>query len=230
VAWRIRACTYNVRSFRAGVDAAAEVLASEQPDILLLQECGPKPRLGRLAELLEMEFVSSHRLFNRVRNGVAFRPPWRAGPTDVRRLVRLDRAQKRGFVAVPLRSPQMRLTAVSAHLGLGRREREQHARELTDYLAGIDGPVVLGMDLNEGPEGAAARWIGERLFDTFGKAGEGDGASFPASGPSARIDYVYVTDHFAVVGAWVPGGALVAAASDHRPVVAELAPRSGSGE
>jgi len=121
----------------------------------------------------------------------------------------------------------MRLTAVSAHLGLGRREREQHARELTDYLAGIDGPVVLGMDLNEGPEGAAARWISERLFDTFDQVGEGDGASFPAPSPTARIDYVYVTGHFAMVGAWVPGGAVAATASDHRPVVAELEPRAG---
>ena len=230
MAWRIRVSTYNVRSFRAGVDAVAEVVAAEQPDVLLLQECGPKPRLARLAELLGMEFASSHRLFNRVRNGVAFRPPWRAGPPEVHRLARMDHALKRGFIAVPLRGPQTRLTAVSAHLGLGRREREGHARALTDFLAGVDGPMVLGMDLNEGPDGVAARWIAERYFDTFAGAGEGDGASFPAGGPTARIDYVYVSDHLAVIGAWVPDGSLVAAASDHRPVVAELEPKMEPAE
>jgi endonuclease/exonuclease/phosphatase family metal-dependent hydrolase len=226
VGLRIRVATFNVRSFRAGVDAVAEVIASEVPDILMLQECGPKSRLARAADLLDMEFVSTHRMFNRVRNAVLFRPPWRAGPPDVRDLSREGSSMRRGLIAVPLRSPGTRLTAVSAHLGLGRRERERHAREVTDHLAGIDGSLILGTDLNEGPDGEAARWIAERFYDAFAHAGEGGGESFPARGPTARIDYVFTTDGFRVVGAWVQRGRLAASASDHCPVVAELEVRT----
>ena len=38
-------------------------------------------------------------------------------------------------------------------------ERRRHARELTDGLAAAGAPVVLGVDLNEGPDGPAARWV-----------------------------------------------------------------------
>jgi endonuclease/exonuclease/phosphatase family metal-dependent hydrolase len=214
--------TYNVHSFRAGVDAVGEVAAAEAPDILMVQECGPKSRLRRFADLLGMEAVSTHRAFNRVRNAVLFLPPWRAGPAEVRDLSRDGRSMRRGFVAVPLRSAGGRVTAISAHLGLGRRERDRHARELTDYLAGVNGPMIVGLDLNEGPEGDAARWIAERYYDVFVERGEDGGASFPAKMPTARIDYVFASDGLAIVDAWVPGGRLAAGASDHRPVIADL--------
>jgi endonuclease/exonuclease/phosphatase family metal-dependent hydrolase len=222
VGHKVRAVSYNVRSFRGGVDDVAEVLATEAPDLVLIQECGPKPRLSRLAELLDMEFVSSHRLFNRVRNGVLVRAPLRTGDVGVHELSREGRTIRRGFVAVALRAPGVRFTAVSAHLGLGDRERQRHARELTDHLAGVEGPLVLGMDLNEVPTGPSAKWISERFYDAFGEAGEGSGATLPSGSPTARIDYVFASDGVHIGGAWVPGGALVAGASDHRPVVADL--------
>jgi endonuclease/exonuclease/phosphatase family metal-dependent hydrolase len=222
VGQKVRAISYNVRSFRGGVDDIAEVLAAEAPDLVLIQECGPKPRLARVAELLDMDHASSHRMFNRVRNGVLFHAPWRAVDVEVRDLSREGRTIRRGYVSVVLRAPGYRLTVVSAHLGLGDRERGRHARELTDYLAGVEGPLVLGMDLNEVPSGPSARWIAERFYDAFAEAGEGTGGTLPARDPTSRIDYVFASDGVAIHGAWVPDGALVAGASDHRPVVADL--------
>jgi len=70
---RLVAACYNVQSFRAGVDRAVEVLRSENPDLVLVQECGPRRTLRRFARAMEMEVVSSHRLLTRVRN--AFRSP-----------------------------------------------------------------------------------------------------------------------------------------------------------
>jgi endonuclease/exonuclease/phosphatase family metal-dependent hydrolase len=204
------------------VDDVAEVLAAEAPDLVLIQECGPKPRITRLAQLLDMDAASSHRLFNRVRNGVLFRSPWRLAASEVHELSREGRTMRRGFVSVALRAPGYRLTAVSAHLGLANRERERHARELTDHLAGVEGPLILGVDLNEEPDGPSTRWVAERFYDAFAEAGEGSGETLPARSPTARIDYVFSSDGVAVEAARVPGGSLVAEASDHRPVVADL--------
>ena len=166
-----------------------------------------------------MQGESSHRRFNRVRNAVLFRPPWRRTEIDVRYLSREGRTLRRGLIAAHLWQPGLRLTAVSSHLGLSERERERHGRELTDFLSGIEGPTVVGVDLNEAPTGSAARWIAGRFYDAFAHGGEGSGETFPANVPTARIDYVFVSDGIRIDRAWVPGGT---PASDHRPVVADV--------
>jgi endonuclease/exonuclease/phosphatase family metal-dependent hydrolase len=149
-------------------------------------------------------------------------PEWRVTQVVVTNFSRQRRTALRGFVAVHLRHGPVALTAVSTHLGLAPREREEHARELTDWMAGRHGPLVVGGDLNEGPDEPAARWLGGRLYDCFTVAGEGDGNSFPARLPTARIDYVFVGQGIRVVRCRVEGSEAAARGSDHRPVVAEL--------
>jgi len=216
---RLRVVTFNVHGFRAGVEPVAEALRTLSPDLVLLQECGSKRTVRGLARSLDMEVASTHRRFNRVRNAVLFGPSWHVARTDVADLSREARTMRRGFVAVSLRSSQGRVVAVSAHLGLSPAERRRHARELADHVIGEGHPAVLGVDLNEGPTGDASRWMAGRLFDAFAKAGRGDGATFPASAPSARIDYLFVTEELAVREAWVPP---LGDLSDHRPVVTDV--------
>jgi endonuclease/exonuclease/phosphatase family metal-dependent hydrolase len=219
---QIRAATYNVQSFRGGVETAAGILAADEPDLVLIQECGPRRSLRSLARSLEMEGKSSHRLFGRVRNAVLCRAPWRVIGVEVADFTREGGTLPRGFIAVRLRRMGMNLTAVSAHLGLSAHEREGHARELTDWLAGVEEPVVLGADLNEGPEAPAARWLAGRIFDAFGHAGRGPGETFPARVPTARIDYLFVSEAIRPLRAWVSTAPDVVTSSDHRPVIAEL--------
>jgi endonuclease/exonuclease/phosphatase family metal-dependent hydrolase len=219
---QLRAVSYNVQSFRGGVERAAGILAADEPDLVLVQECGPKRALRSLARSLEMDAQSSHRLFSRVRNAVLSRPPWRVFGVEVGAFTREGSTLPRGFLAVRLRRLGMTLTAVSAHLGLSPHEREAHARELTDWLAGVEGPVVLGLDLNESPEAPAARWLAGRVFDAFGHAGRGPGETFPARVPTARIDYVFVSEDIRPLRSWVSTAPDVVTASDHRPVIAEL--------
>jgi endonuclease/exonuclease/phosphatase family metal-dependent hydrolase len=218
----IRVATYNVRSFRAGVGSAVDALAP-RPDVVLVQECGPRRALGRFAGALGMRFVSSHRPFRRVRNAVLFRePPWSLTSFDAPELHRQGRTRPRGFVAAGLRGGTSKVVAVSAHLGLAPRERQAHARELTDALMAWDALVILGADLNEGPEGPAARWISERLYDAFSSMGDGSGLTFPAAEPTARIDFVFVGDGVGIRSAHVPSGRAASQASDHLPVVVEV--------
>jgi endonuclease/exonuclease/phosphatase family metal-dependent hydrolase len=219
---RLRVAAYNVRSFRSGTDLVARAIRSAAPDVAMLQECGSRRSLRRFAGALEMEFASSHRAFNRVRNAVLWRPEWRLAGVDVRDLTRASRTLRRGFVAVRLRRMGVRVVAVSAHLGLVPGERRGHAQELTDYLAGAEGRVIVGADLNEGPDGPAARWVSERLFDLFGQAGGGDGATFPAHAPTARIDFLFAGEGVAPVATWVPASPMLAQASDHLPVLADV--------
>ncbi len=213
---------WNVHGFRSGLGAVADVIATEEPEVVLLQESRSRRRARRLAKRLGMRWVSSHRMFNRVRNAVLYSPDWRLVSVKIQDFPRLGRTIRRGFIAAELRRLGAPLTAVSSHLGLAPRERVHHARLLTDYLAGVKAPLVVGVDVNEGPDGTAARWVSERLFDAFATAGDGDGLTFPAKAPTARIDYLFARDVTRIMGSWVSSAPKVRTASDHLPVVADL--------
>jgi endonuclease/exonuclease/phosphatase family metal-dependent hydrolase len=217
----VRVAAYNVHGFRAGPRAVAAALQAEEPDVALLNEVGFLGlRLRRCAHLLGMAAASGLWHIRPVRNAVLVRQPWRLVGKHVERLPRHAGGVQRGVVLVLGRRSGLRVTFASVHLGLSRRERERHARELTDLLAGVPHPLVLGGDLNEEAEGPAARWVGERYWDAFGRAAEGPGTTFPASEPQARIDYVFASEGVQVERAWVGKGA--GPGSDHLPVFADL--------
>jgi endonuclease/exonuclease/phosphatase family metal-dependent hydrolase len=218
----LHVATFNVHSFRAGVDAAAQAVSPANPHLLLIQECGSRRRVRRFARKLGLEVLSSHRPFHRVRNAILYPLEWRLAAFEAHDLSRQGRMLRRGLIAADLRGSGVRVTAVSAHLGLSGPERKRHAQELTDYLAAVQGPVVLGLDLNEETDGPAGKWIQDRLFDAWGVAGEGGGETFPARDPSARIDFLFVTEGVRVDRVWLSRGPEAATASDHRAVFAEI--------
>jgi endonuclease/exonuclease/phosphatase family metal-dependent hydrolase len=113
------------------------------------------------------------------------------------------------------------LWAVSVHLGLDGPERGRHARELVALLGTLEpsAPVVVGGDLNVGPDAAAVARIAARLPEVT--AGRG-APSFPASAPTARIDHLFASASLRVVGL-TTGAADAGSASDHLPVTVELA-------
>jgi endonuclease/exonuclease/phosphatase family metal-dependent hydrolase len=160
----LRVVTYNVRSFRAGVGAAVEAVAAEAPDVVMLQEYGPPHRLRAFAKATGMEWASSYGLWNRLRNAVLFRSPWRLAHTDLHRFTRTNGQYRRGFVAAMLENGALRITAVSVHLGLSAGERPRHAGELVAALDPESGPVIVAGDLNEEPEGEA---IGPSPVEVF---------------------------------------------------------------
>jgi endonuclease/exonuclease/phosphatase family metal-dependent hydrolase len=169
-----------------------------------------------------MEATTGLRLFRPVTNAVLVRPPWRIIERRNLQFSRTNRLQRRGVVAARVGHAGFRLTAASVHLGLSDSERVRHAEELTDFMAGLPGPHVVGGDLNEGPERPAAAWISERFWDAFAKAGEGEGETFPSRIPRARIDYIFVSQGISVERAWVGNDAAKTEASDHRPVFADV--------
>jgi endonuclease/exonuclease/phosphatase family metal-dependent hydrolase len=219
---RLRVVTYNVHGLRGGVDAVAATLSRVRPDVACVQECGSLRAVRRLAAAAGMEVVSTHRPFNRVRNAVLFSLPLKALDRLVLDLPRDGRARRRGFVQVTLAAHGVRVTAVSTHLGLSAGERGRQAEDLMRRLESSPPPVILGGDLNESPQGGAARRLAASLTDTYGLAGEQPGYTYPAKRPTDRIDVVYVSRDVKVGGAWVAGGPDGASASDHLPVVVDL--------
>jgi len=112
--------------------------------------------------------------------------------------------------------------AVAVHLGLRPRERLRHARELVDALRGLDGPVLVGGDLNVTPGKGAAAFLAERFADAWPPDLDVGGETFPAVEPTARIDYLFVSDGVRIERAVVPSASEVRTASDHRPLLVEI--------
>ncbi len=221
---RVRVVVYNVRGFRDDVGALVAVVRRAEPDLVLLNETGPRRKLRRFARSLGLEVaadpISPFR--RRVKDAVLVRPPWRVISHSLHRFGRSERFYPRGALIAQIGHVGVRVSAIAVHLGLHPGERLRHARELTDLVPSLSKLVVIGGDLNDTPDGRSAGWIGERLWDAWLLGGDVAGETFPAKDPTARIDYLFVSEGIRVEHLMVPLGDELRAASDHLPVVAEL--------
>jgi endonuclease/exonuclease/phosphatase family metal-dependent hydrolase len=214
---RLRVMVWNVHGFRAGTKEIAAAVREAEPDLLLLNETRYLGfRLRSFARRAGLEGAAGTGIFRPIPNAVLARPPWRV--VDAGKIVfrRTRRTLRRGVLLAIVGRAGFRATAGAVHLGLSGQERTEHARELTDLLAGRE-PVILGGDLNEGPEEPAASWMAARYWD----AARGSGPTFPAWAPRARIDYLFLSQGIRVERAWV-GGEPFGRLSDHLPVLADL--------
>jgi len=222
---RLRVLVYNVWGFRLGVRTVAAAVAEHRPDLVMVQECGSRRRLRGFAGALEMQAVST-RLFpvvRQVRNAILTRPPWRVVSYRLHRSDRSQRFYPRGALIAVVGRAGYRMSALCVHLGLAPGERIHHARELADLALAMPEPVLIGGDVNEDPHGKAASWLADRFWDAWAKGGQGSGQTFPSSDPTVRIDYLFVTERIRVEGAWVLDTPETRAASDHFPLLVELA-------
>lgn len=224
----MRIATYNVRGFRDGRDRVIEAMRALDPDVLLLQEAGSRRALRCSAAAVGMHVALDpwSPLRRRVKNAVLVR-----GGSSIlsARLVRFPGSRRwypRGAMVARIGGP-IELWALSVHLGLDGRERGRQAEALVATIAALDGaPMVVGGDLNATPDMRAPVRIAEALREAWAEAGEGIGATFPASAPSARIDYLFVGEELEIRSIAVADAGRDAPASDHLPVVAELALRA----
>ncbi len=226
---RLTVATYNVRGFHDGVDRIAEVVERLAPDVLLLQETGPRRTLRRFAADLGMDAAADplSPLRRRAKDAVLVHPPWRIVEHRQHRFRGSARFYPRAALVAQVGRAGRRVWTVSTHLGLTPTERNAHVHELTDLCAGLSGgPVVIGGDLNATPDERAMRWLAHRYWDAWpaapGHAGRsgGSGGTFPAIDPTARIDYLFASAGLRVASAGV--AARAGEASDHLPVIAEL--------
>jgi endonuclease/exonuclease/phosphatase family metal-dependent hydrolase len=221
---RLRVVVYNVRGFRDDFRALVSSVRHAEPDLVLLNESGPRRKLRRFARSLGMEAAADpfSPFRRRVKDAVLVRPPWRIVSRRLHRFERPERFYPRGALIAQIGNLGVRISAVAVHLGGHPGDRFRHARELTDLVPSLAKLVVVGGDLNDTPDGRCAGWIGERLWDAWLLGGDVNGETFPATDPTARIDYLFVSESLRVERVMVPRSDRLRATSDHLPVIAEL--------
>lgn len=209
--------TYNVHGLRRPL-SVARVIRALDADVVLVQEFLSKTVLRAVARRAGMRSVGRaprSRPFQR--NAVLVprgRRVLRQWPVELPSVP--PRASRGAQIAI-LQVQGHAVLVASVHLGLRPSERVDHASLLAEHLERGRGPFVLGGDLNEGPEGPAARLLGERLgppHDTV--------PTFPTEEPIAKIDFVFAGRGASVARERVHDDAIARRASDHLPVAAVI--------
>jgi endonuclease/exonuclease/phosphatase family metal-dependent hydrolase len=137
-----------------------------------------------------------------------------------------------GFLEAVIQAGGARLHLYVTHLDYRADPalRQIEVDETLDILADdpADANQILLGDFNAPPEAPELARLWPELTDAWAVAGSGEGRTYPTVNPSKRIDYITVSEGVGVLGAEVPSDPALLAASDHRPVVADLALPSGS--
>ncbi|GAA1143073.1 endonuclease/exonuclease/phosphatase family protein [Ornithinicoccus hortensis] len=228
----LRVASYNLRALQDDVGAAAAVVRAIDPDVLLLQEVprypGSSYKIADFARRCDLLWSGRTRLVS----GTAIMTSLRVIATDS-----TDRALpvKRGrgkrslnprcYTVAQVKRPGGRdATVVSVHLPLFPDERLIHTRLVLAELAKnprlADGPFVVGGDFNESTDGEAWHLLGERL-----RLVSAEEPTFPSSRPRTFIDAVFASTEIAEELVHRPvelDPTVLAAATDHRPVWADL--------
>lgn len=223
----LRVASYNLRGLKDSAEAAAAVVRAVRPDVLLLQELPryPGSEYAVSAFARDCDLLWSGR--TRLVSGTGLMTALRVTATDSqdRRLRVGLRENPRSYTLTQVRLPEgQRAHVVSVHLSLRAQQRVEHAGTVLSELAADpafpdDVPLVVGGDLNEGPDGAAWGRFTEALVEV-----SAEHPTFPAHQPHRHIDAIFARGHRAVT----PGdpalleGMPVREASDHLPVWVDL--------
>lgn len=246
--------TYNVHRCvgtdgQASTDRIAEVIASQNADIVCLQELdvsnSSKKLLNQpeaIARKLNYRFHFSPVLFFKqgsYGNAVLSRYPLKCVHSAP--LPALNLAVGRTFFGLwnPANEPRgalwteidlpdgTKLQVINTHLGLRASERRQQVQALLspDWLdaARQRGRVLLCGDFNERPGSPGYRLLSSKLRDICIPAGGGRRqATFPTRFPLFKLDHLW-TDSGCRVETWkIAKNALTRRASDHFPLWADL--------
>jgi endonuclease/exonuclease/phosphatase family metal-dependent hydrolase len=216
----LRILSYNVHGLRDDQAALSRLVRSLDPDVVCLQE-GPKfvrwrAKAAALARRCGLLYVAGGGTTGGTTLLVALR-------VDVERSAEMALSRyrpgwpDRGVAAAVVRKSGARLAVASLHLPLPESQRLDHARRALEVLkaAGADHAFAAG-DLNERPGHQAWSFLEEQGLRDLAP---GSGPTFPAVGPTKRIDGVFGTDGIETVGYRVVDGPDAERASDHRPVL-----------
>jgi endonuclease/exonuclease/phosphatase family metal-dependent hydrolase len=216
--------TYNIlRGGRRG-QPLHEVVRAVAPDVLLVNESPKRPLRWRhdsrhLADRWDLRYVAGGRPAgsNLLAVGPAVGVKW----TQAEVLPQPWTAPRRGIVAAQLHVRGRLVGVVGCHLSLDPDRRVSEVARVLEVASGLRGPVVVAGDLNEAPDGPAWAALRRAGFVDHGSRGW---RTFPSQEPDRRIDALLVRGVAQVLHHGDPGvdPELLAAASDHRPVLAEL--------
>lgn len=229
---RIRVGTYNIHS-AIGLDRrydpprVAEVLSEIGADIFGLQEVRHQPDLLGIADQFEYfetatGFFGAHGpnvILQDSRYGNALLSRW---PISDTRLIDLavEDFEPRGAIDADLDVHGQSLRVIVTHLGLRRRERRRQYAVLLDRLRDRPGvPTVIMGDFNSWwPDLGTLRRLGARNHSRRYTV-----PTFPAALPLLSLDRILVWPQGALHRVWAHVTRTSRMASDHLPLVGDLA-------
>ena len=239
---RLRVMTYNIHYGDPDLGKITEVICAADADVVALQEvdvhfsersgfadqaaeiaskCGMEFRYGPIYDMPPLEAGKPNRQF-----GPAILTRYPVVSWKNHMLTRLSTQTDApptpmpGFLQVTLDVGGTEVDVFSTHLDYrgDPAVRKTQVAEMLAILGSMSRPTVLMGDMNAGPGQEELAPLFARLRDAW--AGQSDpGNTVPVDAPTNRIDYVFVAGPLRAVSARV----LDTTASDHRPVVAELA-------
>lgn len=224
---QLRLMTYNIRSLRDDAEAVTRVIRAAQPDVVCIQEAPRflrwRAKAASLARRSGLVVVTGGRPASGnlllCDLGVEVLASWDVGLTPEPGL------HQRGAAVALLAKQGTRFAVAGTHLDLKSEPRVRHAGELERVVEALippGTPSVLAGDMNDvaGSPVWSALTAG-RVDAAAALEGEPQ-PTFSAQSPRRRIDGVFVDPRIAVRSLRVLDSKDVLAASDHRPVVAEL--------
>lgn len=231
----LRVMTFNIRHGDGGTERIAAAIRHLDPDVICLQEANaygrlPDPRPGLQRALPGYHFAHGGELM------IASRYPIRS-----RRIVPLETLRtRRPALETVLDVGGKTVTVLNVHLATfvtTASLQNRRGRSLPAYLRGtadlraeqttallararaVQTPLIVAGDFNTPPRGRVYGRLTGALHDAFAERGRGFGYTFPARRPMLRIDYLLTSGGAIPVRASVPA----VLASDHRPLIAEVA-------
>ena len=237
----IKILTYNLNYINREFTEVAGVIIRESPDVLIFQEIN-----YTMLEYLGLNFSDvypyhTHAIENGVFGQAVFSKypittredqlpfDW-TGPPQILDLNWNGRVVT--LVNMHMLAPWMgTLDSIDA----GFRMREKQAQALVDLTRSIGNPVIIAGDANTAPLSKAYKILDVGLQDAWVEAGFGPGFNFsgkeqvaflkqffpwlPVPNWHIRIDYVFVSEDWGVLEAYLP---VADNFSDHRPLVAVI--------
>lgn len=227
-----RLMTYNIRHGEAGALEIAGEIEKQSPDVVCLQEADTGGRSGHdpFAEVR----CRLPRTWSSVRVGEL--AVFSKYPIRSHRVLRSEGLPWWPVLSARIEIGGRSLTILTAHLGdispasvlrpsgldylRGRLAVRRSQADLLMRLVGsVRRPVFVMGDFNTPPRGDIYREMASKLQDSFHAAGWGLGYTFRTNLPLWRIDYIFASRELGIMRCFAPW----AGASNHRPVVADLA-------
>lgn len=217
----LRVVSYNVHGLHDDRTALVEVVRDLAPDVLLLQEAPRRLRWRARCAALAHDFGmvvaegGSPGLGNLILTDLRVQ----VGHSWCVRFPLTPGRHLRGAAVVRGAVGGVRFVVAGTHLATDAVERPSQARLLREALSGVDGPLVIGGDLNDQP--GSETW--KTVADGLTVAGESDPTpTFSSMDPRRRIDGVFVDPAFEVRSYEVVDTPAARRASDHFPVATTL--------
>jgi endonuclease/exonuclease/phosphatase family metal-dependent hydrolase len=220
----VRVLSYNILLGGQRGEPMFDVVREAAPDLLVVNECPRgllswRRRCASLADRWSLRWVTGGRPAGSNMLLVSDRVAVMAAGSQL--LPHPLFQWRRGIVWAQLSIGGQPVGVVGSHLSLRRQDRVREAEHLVAAASRLSGTVLVAGDFNERPTGP----VWQRLHrEGFADHGSRSWLTFPSDDPVKRIDAVLVRGPARVVSHGDPGlpTDMLAAASDHRPVLAEL--------